>query len=163
MRCHCREVRPSEHTRERTLERLRRGYAAGTLRTDTFGVRLESALHARTRAELRGLTADLPAPTPLARALQRAGGLLRRPPRALLDPARLEAGQIVLGRSSACALVLRDDTVSRRHAALELRDGGWWILDLGSSNGTWLNGRRVAEAEVRAGDDLQLGAVRLRL
>jgi hypothetical protein len=164
LRCHCGEVRPSDDTRERTVARLQRGYATGTLRTDTFSARLHSALHARTRAELHGLTADLPAATLLERALQRAGGLLpRRRPRPLLDPERLASGRIVIGRSSACELVVADDTVSRRHAALELRQGGWRIVDLGSTNGTWVNGRRVVEAEVLAGDELQLGAARFRI
>ena len=59
--------------------------------------------------------------------------------------------------------MLSDDTVSRRHAELFL-DGGRWILrDLGSSNGTWVNGRRVVEAEVRTGDVVHFGGCRLRL
>ena len=44
-----------------------------------------------------------------------------------------------------------DDTVSRRHAELRLHDGRWMLRDLGSSNGTWVNGRRVMEAEVAPG------------
>jgi pSer/pThr/pTyr-binding forkhead associated (FHA) protein len=59
--------------------------------------------------------------------------------------------------------VLSDDTVSRRHAELWLVDGRWHVRDLGSSNGTYLNGRRVVEAEVIAGDDLTLGACTVRL
>ena len=56
-----------------------------------------------------------------------------------------------------------DDTVSRHHARLELRDGRWFLLDLESSNGTTVNGRRVHEAEVRAGDRIELGAARFSL
>jgi pSer/pThr/pTyr-binding forkhead associated (FHA) protein len=69
----------------------------------------------------------------------------------------------VLGRSSACELVLADDTVSRRHAELRAEDGRWIVRDLDSSNGTWVNGRRVIEAEVRPGDVLHLGGCRLKL
>jgi len=59
--------------------------------------------------------------------------------------------------------VLADITVSRRHAELVLRDGRWILRDLGSSNGTWVNGRQVVEAEVRSGDLVVLGDCRLRL
>lgn len=44
-----------------------------------------------------------------------------------------------------------------------MRDGAWRIVDLGSSNGTWVNGRRVVEAGVRPGDELRLGAARVKL
>jgi predicted component of type VI protein secretion system len=63
-----------------------------------------------------------------------------------------------LGRSPGCELVFCDDTVSRRHGRLELRDGRWFLVDLDSSNGTIVNGRRVRDAEVRAGDRIRLGA-----
>jgi pSer/pThr/pTyr-binding forkhead associated (FHA) protein len=56
-----------------------------------------------------------------------------------------------------------DDTVSRRHAELRLVEGRWMLRDLGSTNGTWVNGRRVMEAEVAPGDELQLGAVTIRI
>jgi pSer/pThr/pTyr-binding forkhead associated (FHA) protein len=72
-------------------------------------------------------------------------------------------GQITLGRSSSCQLVFDDDTVSRRHAALVSRDGAWHVVDLGSSNGTYVNGRRVIDAEVRPGDELTLGGATLVL
>ena len=76
---------------------------------------------------------------------------------------QLAAGRIVLGRSSGCHLVLADDSVSRRHAELQVIDGRWHVRDLGSTNGTWLNGRQVGDAEVRPGDVLHLGACELRL
>jgi hypothetical protein len=142
---------------------LQRGYSAGSLQTDTFSERVESALRARSEVELRGLTADLPAPwwrAALARGRAAVG--TRRPP-SLLDPSQLVSGRLVIGRSSACELVVEDDTVSRRHAELELRDGTWRLRDLGSRNGTWVNGRRAADVEVRPGDELQLGGARFRL
>jgi pSer/pThr/pTyr-binding forkhead associated (FHA) protein len=69
----------------------------------------------------------------------------------------------VIGRSSSCQLVLADDTVSRRHAELRIEDGRWLLRDLGSSNGTWVNGRPVVEAEVRAGDTVHLGGCQITL
>jgi len=47
---------------------------------------------------------------------------------------------------------------------LELRDGEWWVEDLGSTNGTLVNGTRIERAErVRAGDELAIGRIALRL
>jgi FHA domain/Domain of unknown function (DUF1707) len=154
-------VRASHDTRDQTVDRLRRGYLAGRIGTDTFARRVDRALHAESREELRGLTVDLPAPAPT-----RLSGLRARlRPRALgLPPAtELLHARLVLGRSSTCELVLADDTVSRRHAELRAEDGRWIVRDLDSSNGTWVNGRRVIEAEVRPGDVLHLGGCRLRL
>ena len=51
--------------------------------------------------------------------------------------------------------------VSRRHAVLEVQEGRLWIRDLGSKNGTWINGERVDEGELLPGDVLGLGPVRL--
>jgi hypothetical protein len=55
-------VRPSHDTREETIVQLRRGYLAGRLGTDTFARRLDLALQGGSHEQLRGLTADLPAP-----------------------------------------------------------------------------------------------------
>jgi FHA domain/Domain of unknown function (DUF1707) len=154
-------VRPSHDTREETVAQLRRGYLAGRLGTDTFSRRVDDAIHSGSHDELRGLTADLPAPppAPLSRLRRRlASHGLGLPP-----AAELVGAHLVIGRSSACQLVLADDTVSRRHAELYVEGGRWLLRDLGSSNGTWVNGRRVVEAEVRAGDEVYLGGARLKL
>lgn len=69
------------------------------------------------------------------------------------------------GRELDNDVVLQDPTISARHAIVLGRDGGWWIEDLGSTNGSWVGGRRVAPgtpAVVRSGDVIQLGGVRLR-
>jgi hypothetical protein len=149
-------VRPSHDTREETIVRLRRGYLAGRLGTDTFALRLEDALASGSREHLRGLTADLPA-TPRRTLLSWL--------RAWRTPAlpELVGAQLLIGRSSACQIVLGDDTVSRRHAELRFEDGRWLLRDLGSSNGTYINGRLVTEAEVRRGDVIHLGGCALRL
>jgi hypothetical protein len=149
-------MRPSEDTRERTVKRLRRGYVAGRLDTDTFTRLVDRARRADHGTELHGLTADLPSP----RALP-TGWFRRRRPRGLLEGAA--GGRLVLGRSPGCQLVFDDDTVSRRHAELRFDEGRWMLRDLGSSNGTWVNGRRVMEAEVAPGDEVQLGGCALRL
>jgi hypothetical protein len=146
-------MRPSEDTRERTVARLRRGYVAGRLDTDTFSRRVDRALRTSHGTELHGLTADLPAPRFRRRARKGSGTFL----------ARADGGRLVLGRSPGCQLVFDDDTVSRRHAELRMTDGRWILRDLGSSNGTWVNGRQVIEAEVVPGDHVQLGGCCFRL
>jgi len=156
-------LRASHDTRDETVAELRRGYLAGRLGTDTFARRVDRALHAGSREELRGLTVDLPAPAPDSRLSRLRGRFGANRSGLLAAGTQLAGGRIVLGRSSGCHLVLSDDTVSRRHAELRLVEGRWYVRDLGSSNGTWVNGRAVVEAEVRSGDALQLGGCALRL
>ena len=73
-------------------------------------------------------------------------------------------GTFVLGRARWSDCVLPDPTVSRCHAWLRHGDEGWRLRDLASSNGTWVNGRRVIEeVEVQPGDRVSFGAVTYRL
>ncbi|MGC1380972.1 MAG: FHA domain-containing protein [Candidatus Baltobacteraceae bacterium] len=67
-----------------------------------------------------------------------------------------------LGRAKQADLVLRDAEVSRRHARFASANGVVYVEDLKSSNGTFLNGRRVTEAiEVRGGDEIDVGTTRI--
>lgn len=71
-----------------------------------------------------------------------------------------------IGRDLDNDIVLADPTISSRHAVLNRRDAAWWLEDLGSTNGTFVNDQRLARAApavVRSGDVVQFGAVRLRL
>ncbi|WP_250462499.1 FHA domain-containing protein [Microbulbifer litoralis] len=61
----------------------------------------------------------------------------------------------VVGRSDECDITFSLSHLSRRHARLEVRDGLLFVFDLGSSNGTYLNNRRVVETRVRRGDELR--------
>src|SRR5262245_29922903 len=155
-------MRPSHDTREHTLARLREGYVEGRIGADTFALRIDEALNSTNSGELRGLTADLPAQAPARLARLRAF-FSRRAGLGLPAADDLTSARLLIGRSSTCQLVLADDTVSRRHAELRVEEGRWLLRDLGSSNGTWVNGRRVIEAEVRPGDLLHLGGAAVRL
>jgi FHA domain/Domain of unknown function (DUF4864) len=67
--------------------------------------------------------------------------------------------QTVLGRDPACDVLVADGSVSRRHARIEKRESGWFIVDQGSANGTFVDSQRTAEAELRNGQELRIGAV----
>ena len=150
-------MRPSDDTREHTLARLRRGYVAGRLNTETFTQRVDRALQASCGQELTGLTADLPAPrgTVLDRLRAWLPPLRRHPRLPPLD--RLTGGRFTLGRSAGCELVFTDDTVSRRHAELRIVDGRWILRDLGSSNGTYVNDQKIDKRYLQDGDIIYFG------
>lgn len=71
--------------------------------------------------------------------------------------------RFTLGRLPSCGLPLDDTTVSREHAALVRRGAAWWVVDLGSTNGTKVNGRRAAEQPIGPGDRIELGDVVVEL
>jgi hypothetical protein len=65
---------------------------------------------------------------------------------------------LTIGRSHQCDIVLEDPNVSRRHAEVHPRGGTWVLSDLGSTNGTLLNRRRISEPGVlSAGDEIEIG------
>ncbi|MEX0868575.1 MAG: DUF3662 and FHA domain-containing protein [Nitriliruptoraceae bacterium] len=67
--------------------------------------------------------------------------------------------RITVGRSSSCDVPLDDTTVSREHAAIVAGGDGWWVADLGSTNGTRCNGSATREAELRPGDVIEFGGI----
>jgi pSer/pThr/pTyr-binding forkhead associated (FHA) protein len=75
---------------------------------------------------------------------------------------RLEKDAMHIGRGLAADLRLDESSVSRRHAILVPRPAGARILDDRSSNGTFVNGRRVQQADLANGDVLVIGRVVLR-
>lgn len=78
----------------------------------------------------------------------------RQPGRAL----RVSGERWLVGRSEDCELTISDANVSRWHAYLtESADGAVELHDLGSQNGSWVDGRRVAHAVLRGGEQLQFG------
>lgn len=76
----------------------------------------------------------------------------------------LSEGEFTIGRSRGCGVVLRDPSVSRGHALLCVSRGKVTLQDLGSSNGTFVNGKRLeGETPLAAGDRLVLGETELHL
>jgi hypothetical protein len=162
--------RASDGERDRAIDELRERAAEGRISHDTFVGRVDQALRAQNSHELNELVADFPrkptvrqrltdavsAVSEFTTRLQSAWRRPRLPRLALPDDSRI---RFVVGRGSACDLVLSDLTVSRVHAELRREDGGEWLLvDLGSLNGTRLNGwRLVGPARVRSGDEVSFG------
>jgi Protein of unknown function (DUF3662)/FHA domain len=72
-------------------------------------------------------------------------------------------GGAVIGRSRDCDIVLGDSNVSRQHAEVRPGDDGWTIVDLDSTNGVTVNGRRIrGSAPLRGGERIELGTAKVR-
>ena len=78
------------------------------------------------------------------------------------EPMEVHEPMLTIGRDAACQLRLREDGVAERHARIERRADGYHLLDLNSPNGIFINGQRVTERRLASGDELEIGAVRLR-
>jgi hypothetical protein len=138
---------------ERALRRLRDAYGAGQVSTATLEARAAAVLD----GHIEDATWDLP------RRRRRAA-----PVRSLVAGEREwplgEQGRWLLGRSSKCdVLIDDDDSVSRLHAEVAVRAGECRIRDLGSCNGTLLNGRPIEQAFLRRGDVLVVGETTIRV
>ena len=74
----------------------------------------------------------------------------------------LEGDKVAVGRAEANGIPVVDPAVSRLHAVLERYAAGWSVRDLGSANGTMVNGKQlVGEHRLNPGDEIRVGAVRL--
>jgi hypothetical protein len=69
----------------------------------------------------------------------------------------LSSPEVTIGRLADCDVVLKDKGASRKHAQLRLRDGAWVLTDLGSTNGTRLNGQTVQSRALSDGDKITIG------
>jgi hypothetical protein len=183
-------VRASDADRDRALGELRDRFAEGRLSQDTFLIRMDAALHAKDRSELSDLFTDLPAEgkRPGIGGLRERLNLLRMAltgsparttrrlrvrrvripyPQAIQpsEPLKLPLPpqpdrRFTIGRAMACDFTLADLSVSRWHARLYQEDEQWLLSDLGSTNGTRLNGWRVTTGvPVKPGDRVSFGSV----
>lgn len=162
-------------SREQIASALSAAYGQGLLSEQTFLRRLEELL-AGGLIDPRRLVGDLNirAPAIDSRPWLGATSRLRRMHRLFAsragEPALLLAldwtgstQELLIGRHHSCDVVLNEPTVSRWHARLIFRDGVWILHDLGSKNGTVINGLRIARCEVRPADRLLVGGQLLRI
>jgi FHA domain/DUF1707 SHOCT-like domain len=186
-------LRASDEDREVVIRMLRDGSIEGRLSDETFLQRVDRALRARGIDELAALLSDLPLPAaavpgPWSRftgRLRAAWWRVTRPrpgwaamswprvagPRAVRDsdlaPLILPRGPrtvFSIGRSPDCDLALTDITVSWHHAELRRSGDDWVLVDLGSTNGTRVNGWRADSGfTIRAGDTVSFGRAAFRL
>lgn len=73
----------------------------------------------------------------------------------------LDRDTTVIGRHPDCEIFLHDVTVSRRHSEVRREDGTFVLADLGSLNGSYVNGERAEERVLRSGDEVQIGRFKL--
>jgi hypothetical protein len=134
--------------------------AVSVIRTDLFG----KAVPAPDQPEGR----ELESPSPPARRTRRPRG----EPRVLSivqgqqtgEAAELAPGLVMIGRGADCQLILDDDYVSTRHARVVAGETGLYIEDLGSTNGTYVNGARItAPTAISMSDTLRIGKTILKL
>jgi hypothetical protein len=181
-------LRASDEERDRAVGALRQEFVEGRLSHETFMFRMQSALGARHRGQLTGLFTDLPprrarlldrvraafrrrdsdgAEADRYREPQPLPGTWSPPEAHLGEPGRPapmvfppgSGTSFTIGRTQECDLRIADLSVSRRHAQLDRGEDGWLLSDLGSHNGTRVNGWLVREpVPVRPGDVLQFGS-----
>lgn len=134
-----------------------------SLRADLFGVRV--------RKMPAGDAA--PAPTPVHQAPRPSSApskaatrlVITSGPKAGLEVPLGSADSLSIGRSSESGLVIRDDYTSSHHARLSQRGDIWMLQDLGSTNGTFLNGQRLGDrpVQVHNGAAIKVGATTFEL
>lgn len=163
-------------SRDRLVSTLNAAYASGLISDRTLAFRLDQVFQ-RTLIDPAPLIGDLsrrqerePIRARMGRSLSVAISDLRAAWRPCHEPDALLAldwdkpeHELVIGRGTACDIVIGNDSVSRRHALLMPRDGAWILQDLGSTNGSFVNGFRVGRCSLLPGDDVWLGGVLLRV
>ena len=166
-----------DHARRRSYDLLTRPAVEfktdERLRLGEFGIqtRLVKPPGARGRARrarvgrgTRWSTRRSRSASPRSRSLspqQRAEAMVATRAVVSLDDRRyvLDGPKATIGRSKEVECVLRDPNVSRRHAELRrAASGDWTIVDLGSTNGIKVNGRRVASSRLSPGDQVTVGS-----
>jgi FHA domain len=74
---------------------------------------------------------------------------------------RVLKDRFLIGRGRHCDLVIHSGKVSREHAAITRQGADWFIEDLGSSNGTWFEKRRITRRQIQEGDEYYISAEKL--
>lgn len=80
------------------------------------------------------------------------------------QPLSFQQLQISIGRDPTCNVCFNDNTVSAQHARLEFRHSQWWLEDLQSTNGTFVNGVKITQPiVVTTGDEVSVGHVHFHI
>jgi hypothetical protein len=129
-------------------------------------------------AKASGSTAKAPAKSSATSAKTAAGTTTRRSRKQVVDETELKivepperrgtlyplTGEVTIGRAPGCAIRVDDTFASQLHARVFFRDGRWYVEDIGSTNGTWLNRKRVhGPVPIAKGDRIAIGDTVLEL
>jgi pSer/pThr/pTyr-binding forkhead associated (FHA) protein len=134
--------------------------AVSVIRSDLFGKPI--------RASDQPQPQELETPPPPSRKGRRQRGeprvvMISQGSQAGLS-AELAGGVIMIGRSADCQLILDDDYVSTRHARVVATPNGIYVEDLGSTNGTYVNGQRItAPTTITLADSVRIGKTMMKL
>jgi hypothetical protein len=135
-----------------------------------FFFRVLRAVWAEVRGPVAAMATPRPAAAPPAREVRRAERRATPVQLAVVEPAALRGrtfplGQeVTVGRAAGCGVTLDDTYASQIHARVFQRDSQWFVEDLGSTNGTYLNRSKVNGPQVmRRGDRIQVGNTVLEL
>ena len=130
-----------------------------------FFLRVLRAVWVEVRA---GGGAGAPAPAPRSNGGGRRASVPRRKglPRLVIVEPKERKGRVhdlaeeqTLGRAAGCQITLDDTYTSQLHARVFTKDGQWFVEDLGSTNGTYLNTKRVSSPlQLKRGDRIKIGA-----
>lgn len=132
-------------------------FVASVVRSDLFGRAVSSSDGVRRLQD-----PDRPRKTRRAKGQPRVMTITNGP--AAGTQAQLASGMIMIGRGADCQLLLDDDYVSTRHARVVAGDSGLYIEDLGSTNGTYVNGMRItAPTTITLQDTVRIGKTVLKL
>jgi hypothetical protein len=163
-----------DEDRAHAFTTLRHGLAQGKVSHHTFERRLEAVITASEAKEITAVLSDLPFRERRGRVVRTVGRVAafqqrvrhawqaeRHPQLVLPTPGRYPMS---IGRAPGSVLRISDATVSRYHAQLHNIGGYWTLRDIGSANGTWVNGSRVVGAvPVASGDLVRFGSVTYRI
>ncbi len=148
--------------------------AIGVLRADLYGTRVTSRGRGReARRNAQGRAEKIATPSRSATGIRTGSISTRADAVAHLAVTTgalkgttipLGSAPVLIGRSPTCTLVIDDDYCSARHCRVFPEDGAWFVEDLGSTNGTFLDSQRVDDPmPFKRGDKLRLGATTLEL
>lgn len=151
---------------ELTVTLLRLGYlvllwalvlsAIGVLRRDLYGTRITNRRQKAAAPVNTTASAPAPAPAKPRRSAPTRLVVTEGPLRGTTLP--LGNSAVLIGRAPSCTLVLDDDYSSSQHARVFQQDGTWYVEDMGSTNGTFVDDRRVSgTVEVRPGTPIRIG------